>query len=60
MPDDAVLDPEGAGRKLERLRAEVAELRSQAAAAPPLAETPVAPPPHRGGRWRSVVAPCSS
>jgi hypothetical protein len=56
MPDDAVLDPEERA-ELERLRAEVAELRSQAAAAPPLAEPPVAVPPRpRRQRWRSVVA----
>jgi hypothetical protein len=43
--------------ELERLRAEVAELRSQAAAAPAAAEPPVAPPPRpRRQRWRSVVA----
>jgi hypothetical protein len=43
--------------ELERLRAEVAELRSQAAAAPVAAEIPVAPPPRaRRQRWRSVVA----
>ena len=55
MPDDAVLDPEERA-ELERLRAEVAELRSQAAA-PPLAEPPVAVPPRpRRQRWRSVVA----
>jgi hypothetical protein len=44
--------------ELQRLRAEVAELRSQVAAAPAVAEPPpVAPPPrpHRQ-RWRSVVA----
>jgi hypothetical protein len=43
--------------ELERLRAEVAELRSQAAAAPVAAEPPIAPPPRpRRQRWRSVVA----
>jgi hypothetical protein len=43
--------------ELERLRAEVAELRSQAAAAPVAAEPPAAPPPRpRRQRWRSVVA----
>jgi hypothetical protein len=43
--------------ELERLRAEVAELRSQAAAAPVAAEPPIPPPPlPRRQRWRSVVA----
>ena len=45
--------------ELERLRAEVADLRSQAAAAPVVSDQIVAPPPaarpHRQ-RWRSVVA----
>src|SRR5688500_17379013 len=56
MPDDAVLGPDERA-ELERLRAEVADLRSQAAAAPPPAEPPVAAPPRpRRQRWRSVVA----
>ena len=56
MTDDTALSPEERA-ELERLRAEVAELRSQAAAAPGAAETPVAPPPRpRRQRWRSVVA----
>jgi hypothetical protein len=56
MPDDAVLGPDERA-ELERLRAEVAELRSQAAAPPPLGEPPVAAPPRpRRQRWRSVVA----
>jgi hypothetical protein len=57
MPDDAVLGPDERA-ELERLRAEVAELRSQAAAAPPLAEEPpiAAPLRPRRQRWRSVVA----
>jgi hypothetical protein len=43
--------------ELERLRAEVAELRSQAVAAPVAAEPPVGPTPRpRRQRWRSVVA----
>jgi hypothetical protein len=43
--------------ELERLRAEVADLRSQAVAAPVAAEAHVAPPPRpRRQRWRSVVA----
>jgi len=44
--------------ELERLRAEVADLRSQVAAAPAVAEPPtvVAPPRPRRQRWRSVVA----
>ncbi len=56
MTDDVVLSPEERA-ELERLRAEVAELRSQAAAAPVAAETLVPPPPRpRRQRWRSVVA----
>ena len=56
MTDDTALSPEERA-ELERLRAEVAELRSQAAAAPVAAETPVVPPPRpRRQRWRSVVA----
>ena len=56
MPDDAALSADERA-ELERLRAEVADLRSQVSAAPPLAEQPVAPPPRpRRQRWRSVVA----
>lgn len=56
MTDDVALTMEERA-ELERLRAEVAELRSQAAAAPVAAEPPVAPPPRpRRQRWRSVVA----
>ncbi|HEY6809626.1 MAG TPA: hypothetical protein VIZ70_00740 [Propionibacteriaceae bacterium] len=56
MTDDVALTAEERA-ELERLRAEVAELRSQAAAAPVAAETPVAPPPRpQRQRWRSVVA----
>ena len=56
MTDDTALSPEERA-ELERLRAEVAELRSKAAAAPVAAETPVVPPPRpRRQRWRSVVA----
>jgi hypothetical protein len=45
--------------ELERLRAEVADLRSQVAAAPGVAELPppdAAPPRPKRQRWRSVVA----
>ena len=57
MPDDVDLSADERA-ELERLRAEVAELRSQAAAAPAVAEpTAVAAPPRpRRQRWRSVVA----
>jgi hypothetical protein len=57
VTDDAALSVDERA-ELERLRAEVAELRSQAVAAPPVvAEPPVAPPPRpRRQRWRSVVA----
>ena len=56
MPDDVPLSSEERA-ELERLRAEVAELRQQAAAPPAIAEPSVAPPrrPTRQ-RWRSVVA----
>ena len=56
MTDDVALTLDER-TELERLRAEVAELRSQAATAPIAAEPPIAPPPrpHRQ-RWRSVVA----
>ena len=57
VPEAALSAEERA--ELERLRAEVADLRSQAAAAPVVSDQIVAPPPaarpHRQ-RWRSVVA----
>ena len=56
VPDDAALSTDER-IELERLRAEVAELRSQAAAAPSaVTEQPVVPPPSvrpRRQRWRS-------
>ncbi len=57
MPDDVDLSADERA-ELERLRAEVAELRSQAAAGPAVAEPPpvAAPPRPRRQRWRSVVA----
>ena len=56
MPDNVALSADERA-ELERLRAEVAELRSQAAAAPDVvAPTAVAPTPRRRQRWRSVVA----
>jgi len=59
VPDDAALSGDER-TELERLRAEVAELRSQVAAAPTaVSEQPVIPPPSvrpRRQRWRSVVA----
>ena len=61
-PGDAVPDAAELGAderaELERLRAEVADLRSQVAAAPGVAETPPVVPPSRPRRqrWRSVVA----
>ena len=56
MTDDVALTVDERA-ELERLRAEVSELRSQAVAAPVAAEPPVAPPPRpRRQRWRSVVA----
>ena len=61
-PGDAVPDAAELGAderaELERLRAEVANLRSQVAAAPGVAETPPVVPPSRPRRqrWRSVVA----
>ena len=61
-PGDAVPDTADLGAderaELERLRAEVADLRSQVAAAPGVAETPPVVPPTRPRRqrWRSVVA----
>ncbi|HEY6686600.1 MAG TPA: hypothetical protein VI094_10395 [Propionibacteriaceae bacterium] len=57
MPDDVALSADERA-ELERLRAEVADLRSQVAAAPDVvAPTAVAPPPRpRRQRWRSVVA----
>ena len=59
---DAVPDADELGAderaELERLRAEVANLRSQVAAAPGVAEPPPVVPPSRPRRqrWRSVVA----
>ena len=56
MPDDSALSTEERA-ELERLRAEVADLRTQAAAAPAPSEPPlvvVAPRPRQ--RWRSLVA----
>ena len=57
MPDDAALSPDERA-ELERLRAEVAELRSQAPTAAAVAtDQPVVPPSRpRKQRWRSVVA----
>jgi len=56
VPDDSALSTEERA-ELERLRAEVADLRTQAAAAPAPSEPPlvvVAPRPRQ--RWRSLVA----
>ena len=57
MTDDAALSPDERA-ELERLRAEVAELRSQAPTAAAVAtDQPVVPPSRpRKQRWRSVVA----
>ena len=58
VPDDAALSTDERA-ELERLRAEVAELRSQAAAEPAVSDqTVVTVPPARvrRQRWRSVVA----
>ena len=61
-PSDAVPDAAELGAderaELERLRAEVANLRSQVAAAPSVAEPPPVVPPTRPRRqrWRSIVA----
>jgi hypothetical protein len=56
VPDDVALSADERA-ELERLRAEVADLRSRAAAAPDVvAPTAVAPTPRRRQRWRSVVA----
>src|SRR4249919_404198 len=62
IPSDAVPDAAELGAderaELERLRAEVAELRSQVAVAPGVAEPPPVVPPTRPRRqrWRSIVA----
>jgi hypothetical protein len=65
VPDDAELRADSAAlsaderAELERLRNEVADLRSQVSAAPAAApEQPIVPPPSRPRRqrWRSVVA----
>ena len=57
MTDDVDLSADERA-ELERLRAEVAELRSQAAAGPAVTEPPpvAAPPRPRRQRWRSIVA----
>ena len=57
MPDDAALSPDERA-ELERLRAEVVDLRTQVSAAPTVVEPAVvAPAPRpRRQRWRSVVA----
>jgi len=58
VPEDAALNPDERA-ELERLRTEVADLRSQVAAAPPMSDQAVvATPPARPRRqrWRSVVA----
>jgi hypothetical protein len=56
VPDDAALSADERA-ELERLRAEVADLRSQVSAAPVVVEQPVVVPPRvRRQRWRSVVA----
>ena len=57
MTDDAALSPDERA-ELERLRAEVADLRTQVSAAPTVVEPAVvAPTPRpRRQRWRSVVA----
>jgi hypothetical protein len=58
VPDDAALSA-GERAELERLRAEVAELRSQVATGPALSDQAVAPPTQprvRRQRWRSLVA----
>jgi hypothetical protein len=56
VTEDAALTPDERA-ELERLRAEVADLRTQVATAPAPAQQVVIPParPHRQ-RWRSVVA----
>ena len=56
MPDDVALSADERA-ELERLRAEVADLRSQVSAAPVVVERPVVAPPRvRRQRWRSMVA----
>jgi hypothetical protein len=56
VPDDAALSADERA-ELERLRGEVADLRSQVSAVPAIVEQPVVAPPRvRRQRWRSVVA----
>jgi hypothetical protein len=56
VPGDAALSADERA-ELERLRAEVADLRSQAAGAPAVTQPPpIAPPRPKRQRWRSVVA----
>ncbi|HEV2927076.1 MAG TPA: hypothetical protein VGW74_00150, partial [Propionibacteriaceae bacterium] len=56
MTEDAALGADERA-ELERLRAEVADLRTQVATAPEAAEQVVIPPSRpRRQRWRSVVA----
>ena len=56
MTEDAALSADERA-ELERLRAEVADLRTQVATAPEAAEQVVIPPSRpRRQRWRSVVA----
>jgi len=58
LPDDAALSVDER-TELERLRAEVADLRAQVATAPAPSEAPVipaAPPRVHRQRWRSVIA----
>jgi hypothetical protein len=56
VTEDAALTPDERA-ELERLRAEVADLRSQVAAAPvPVEQVVIPPSPPRRQRWRSVVA----
>jgi hypothetical protein len=56
VTEDAALAPDERA-ELERLRAEVADLRSQVATAPvPVEQVVIPPSPPRRQRWRSVVA----
>jgi hypothetical protein len=56
VTEDAALTPDERA-ELERLRAEVADLRSQVATAPvPVEQVVIPPSPPRRQRWRSVVA----